>query len=236
MIEQDFILLIMNCKKYSWKADIQRNTWIKTLPNYLKYYHVIGDENLETEYKFINKDNNENILYVKTLDDYNSLPNKVITAYKAINETFDYKYIFKTDDDQQLINEKFFDVLKNLLITKTPQTHYGGHIVDVNKPYLSEYYKLHPELPKYLPLLVTKYCSGRFYFLSSKAISYLLTKRETIIKEFLEDYAIGYNLHDYFKLNVLKLQTSKSFKDDDNMQDDNMDDINKQLFRKLNFV
>ena len=233
MIEQDFILLIMNCEKYSWKADIQRNTWLKNIPPYLKYYHVIGDENLETEYKFVNENNN--ILYVKTLDDYNSLPNKVITAYKAINETFEYKYIFKTDDDQNLVNEKFFDVLKNLLISKTPQTHYGGHVVDVNKPYLSEYYKLHPELPKHLPLLVTKYCSGRFYFLSSKAVSYLLTQRENIIKEFLEDYAIGYNLHDYFKQNLLKLQTSKSFKDDDNINN-NINDNKKELFRKLNFV
>lgn len=237
MIDQEFILLIMNCKKYTWKADIQRNTWLKKLPTYLKFYHVIGDENLETEYQFINNnnDNNENILYVKTLDDYNSLPKKVIASYKAINETFNYKYIFKTDDDQQLINEKFFDVIKNLLISKTPQSHYGGHMVDVNQPYLSGYYKLHPELPKYLPLLVTKYCSGRFYFLSSKAVAYLLTKREEIEKEYLEDYAIGYNLHDYFKQNLLKLQTSKSFKDEDDIKEDNLSTNNK-LLGKLNFI
>jgi hypothetical protein len=237
MIDQDFILLIMNCKKYTWKADAQRNTWLKKMPTYLKFYHVIGDENLETEYKFINKDSNndENILYVKTLDDYNSLPKKVIASYKAISETFNYKYIFKTDDDQQLINEKFFDVLKNLLISKTSQTHYGGHMVDVNQPYLSGYYKLHPELPKYLPLLVTKYCSGRFYFLSSKAVAYLLTKREEIGKEYLEDYAIGYNLHNYFKLNLLNLQTSKSFKDEDDVKQDNLS-INNKLLGKLNFV
>ena len=235
MIDQDFILLIMNCKKYTWKADIQRNTWLKKIPSYLKFYHVIGDENLETEYQFINKDINENILYVKTLDDYNSLPKKVIASYKAINETFNYKYIFKTDDDQQLINENFFNVLKNLLISKTPQSHYGGHMVDVNQPYLSGYHNLHPELPKYLPLLVTKYCSGRFYFLSSKAVAYLLTKREEIEKEYLEDYAIGYNLHDYFKQNLLKLQTSKSFKDDDDIKEDNLSTNNK-LLGKLNFI
>jgi hypothetical protein len=218
MIEVEFIMLIMNCKKYEWKADIQRNTWLKLVPDFIKYYHVIGDENLETEYKFIN-DNNDNsneksnILYVKTLDDYNSLPNKVITSFKAIHDTFSYKYIFKTDDDQNLINTNFFEVLYNLLNSKGPPIHYGGHIVEVNTPYLSEYYKLHPELPKNLPIQITKYCSGRFYFLSNKAVQSLLPKRESIIKEFLEDYAIGYNLHIFFKNNMLKLNTNKIFID-----------------------
>ena len=210
MIEQEVIMLIMNCKKYEWKADIQRNTWLKNIPSFIKYYHVIGDEELETEYKF----NNEiNILYVKTPDDYNSLPNKVITSFKAVNDVFSYKYVFKTDDDQNLINENFFEILYNLLKTKGPPIHYGGNIVVVNRPYLSEYYKLHPELPKDLPIQITKYCSGRFYFLSSKAIRNLLTKRETIVKEFLEDYAIGYNLHIYFKSNMIKLNTNKIFVD-----------------------
>jgi hypothetical protein len=200
----------MNCKKYEWKADIQKNTWLKSVPSFIKYYHVIGNEDLETEYIF---NNENNILYVKTPDDYNSLPNKVITSFKAINDTFNYKYIFKTDDDQNLTNEKFFEVLHNLLNAKGSPIHYGGHIVEVTRPYLSEYYKLHPELPKELPIQITNYCSGRFYFLSSKAIQSLLTKRETIIKEFLEDYAIGYNLHVFFKSNMLKLNTNKVFED-----------------------
>lgn len=212
MIEVEIIMLIMNCKKYQWKADIQRNTWLKSVPDFIKYYHVIGDENLETEYKFYNNEE-ANILYVKTPDDYISLPNKVITSFKAINETFNYKYIFKTDDDQNLININFFEILYNLLNTKGPPIHYGGHIVEVNTPYLSEYYKLHPELPKELPIQITKYCSGRFYFLSNKAIQSLLSKRESIIKEFLEDYAIGYNLHIFFKNNMLKLNTNKVFID-----------------------
>jgi len=210
MIEQEVIMLIMNCKKYEWKADIQRNNWLKNIPRFIKYYHVIGDEELETEYKFIEE---TNILYVKTPDDYNSLPNKVITSFKAVNDIFCYKYLFKTDDDQNLINNQFFEILYNLIKTNGPPIHYGGHIVEVNRPYLSEYYKIHPELPKVLPVQITKYCSGRFYFLSSKAVRNLLTKRESIIKEFLEDYAIGYYLHIFFKSNMLKLNTNKSFVD-----------------------
>ena len=76
MVEEvDYILLIMNCAKYKWKADLQKETWLFLIS--LKYYHVLGDENLTTDYKF---DNELNILWVKTKDDYNSLPKKVISG------------------------------------------------------------------------------------------------------------------------------------------------------------
>lgn len=210
MIEQDFIMLIMNCKKYVKKAKFQKNTWIKKLPHYLKYYHVIGDETLDTEFKF---DSDNNILWVRTCDDYNSLPNKVITAYNAVYETFNFKYIFKTDDDQILVKPQFFDIIKNIIITQVPSPHYGGYIVDVKQPYLSQYHRIHPELPKEIPLYITKYCSGRFYFLSKSAISNLINKRENIIKEYLEDYAIGFNLDAQFKTNILSLATNNFFTD-----------------------
>jgi len=210
MIEQDFIMLIMNCKKYVKKAKFQKMTWIKSLPSYLKYYHVIGDETLDTVFAF---DDENRILWLKVADDYNSLPNKVITAYNAVYETFNFKYIFKTDDDQILVKPQFFDIITKIIKTQMPAPHYGGYIVDVKQPYLSQYHRIHPELPKELPLYVTRYCSGRFYFLSKSAISNLINKREKIVKEFLEDYAIGFNLDLLFKTNMLSLATNIFFTD-----------------------
>ena len=210
MIHQEFIMLIMNCKKYHKKALFQKMTWLKQIPSYLKYYHVIGDESLDTDFKF---DNETNTLYVKVADDYNSLPKKVIAAYDAVNKTFKYDYIFKTDDDQILVNNKYFDMLTGLVKVKQPKPHYGGYIVDVKQPYLSEYHRIHPELPHRLPLYITKYCSGRFYFLSKSAISNLINKRENIIKEYLEDYAIGFNLDERFKQNIISISTNNFFTD-----------------------
>ena len=210
MIEQEFILLIMNCKKYVKKAMFQKMTWLKQIPPYLKYYHVIGDDKLDKEFTF---DNESQILWVKTGDDYNSLPKKVIAAYNAVYETFDFKYLFKTDDDQILVKPQFFDIITSIIKKTLPKLHYGGYIVDVPKPYLSQYNKIHPELPKHLPILQGKYCSGRFYFLSKSAITNLICKRERIEKEFLEDYAIGYNLDAYFKSNMLSLATNNFFTD-----------------------
>jgi hypothetical protein len=213
MIAQDFILLIMNCKKYIKKALFQKQTWIQKLPPNIKYYHVIGDEALETEFKF---DDEQNVLWVKTNDDYNSLPKKVYSAYKAVSETFQFKYIFKTDDDQILVNDKFFDTFSRLLTIKTPQIHYGGYVVDVKQPYLSEYYRIHPELPRHLPLYVTKYCSGRFYFLSKEATNSILKKKQKIYSEFLEDYAIGLNIDAVLKTNMLHIATNQFFTDIEN--------------------
>jgi len=210
--EKDFILLIMNCYRYSDKADQQRDTWLKSIPEQIKYYHVLGDPNLENEFHF---DEKERKLIVKTLDDYNSLPKKVIAAYHAVFKTFEFKYIFKTDDDQELVQPKFLDILMGLLSKPnakgTKRPHYGGHIVDVPQAYLSKYYKIHPELPEYLPVYATKYCSGRFYFLSYEAIQNLIKQREKIEAEYLEDYAIGFHLHPFFKEHMLKLQTDNFF-------------------------
>ena len=208
--EQDYILLIMNCKKYQYKAFHQKNTWLKTLTSNLIYYHVIGDESIEKDFIF---DDKERILRLKVADDYNSLPKKVISAYNAVNESFNYKYIFKTDDDQDLVNEKFFDTIINILNTKCQRVHYGGNVVDVPRPYLSQYHRIHPELPTHLPVYQTNYCNGRFYFLSKTAILDLLIKKDRIIKEFLEDYAIGLNLYPFFKQNIMNLKTDNYFKD-----------------------
>jgi hypothetical protein len=210
MIEQEFILLIMNCKKYVKKAVFQKMTWLKKIPNYLKYYHVIGDETLESDFKF---NEEERILWVKTPDDYNSLPKKVIAAYNAVNIIFNYKYILKTDDDQILVKDNFFNTITKLIKNAKPKLHYGGYIVDIQVSHLSQYNKIHPELPKFLPMYPTKYCSGRFYFLSKNAIDDLISKKEKITSEYFEDYAIGYNLSDAFKSNILNISTNKIFTD-----------------------
>ncbi len=217
LIKQDFILLILNCVKYRSKALKQKEIWINTgVPNNILYFHVIGNLTLETEYVF---DNTEKVLYVKCDDDYNSLPKKVIKAYQAISQVYDFKYIFKTDDDQKLIEPKFFatiiKVLTSKINDKNKKVHYGGYIVDVKMPYISKYNTIHPELPQKLIINSGKYCNGRFYLLSNEAVNSLITneKIELISKEYLEDYAIGYYLPEEFKKTIMFIDTNVYFKD-----------------------
>jgi hypothetical protein len=212
MLEQEYILLIMNCKRYRDKAIQQKQSWLKNISSRIVYFHVIGDPLLDDDngYYF---DYNEKVLYVQTEDDYISLPKKVFAAYKAILDTYQFKYIFKTDDDQNLVNENFLNTLMNVLDNKAPRVHYGGKVVDVEVPYLSEYYKIHPELPKNIIINPTKYCSGRFYFLSWDAIFSLSSKKESIEKEYMEDYAFGLNLSSFLKETIMNLTTDKYFID-----------------------
>ena len=209
-IKQDYLLLIMNCVKYRKKALVQKSDWLQRIPSYLKYYHVIGNEKMEKDFLI---DEEERIIWVKAKDDYNSLPSKVIAAFSAIQQTHTFKYIFKSDDSVLLQNDKFFDTIIGVITRMVPKVHYGGKIVNVEIPYMSKYYLLHPELPKDMIIQSTKYCTGSLYFLSSEAVTNLISKRESVCKEYLEDYAVGLNLHPFFKKIMLPISTDKYFKE-----------------------
>ena len=209
-IKQDYLLLIMNCVKYRKKALVQKSDWLQRIPSYLKYYHVIGNEKMEKDFLI---DEEERIIWVKAKDDYNSLPSKVIAAFSAIQQTHTFKYIFKSDDSVLLQNDKFFDTIIGVITRMVPKVHYGGKIVNVEIPYMSKYYLLHPELPKDMIIQSTKYCTGSLYFLSSEAVSNLISKRESVCREYLEDYAVGLNLHPFFKKIMLPISTDKYFKE-----------------------
>jgi len=198
----------MNCVKYRHKAEIQTNGWLKSLPSNISYFHVLGDPDSPKPFYF---DWEANILWVKCKDDYNSLPHKAISAYEAISKTFNFQYIFKTDDDQISTTDAFFPMIMKLLTQKT--CHYGGYIVDVPFKHISKYYTIHPELPNNLIIEKIKYCNGRFYLLSNEAVDNLLLKKDSIQKEFLEDYAVGLYLDEEFKENILSIETKKYFQD-----------------------
>lgn len=199
----------MTCEKYLHKAEQQRATWLQHIT--LPMYHVIGKPQLAKPYEF---DDDNRMLYVKCADDYNSLPKKVIRAYEAIlREKPVVDYIFKTDDDQQLIRPNFFENLIKILELR--HADYGGQVINVDKPYISQYYRKHPELPHNLKIMKTKYCSGRFYLLSKRAIEKLVEQMPVIDCEYLEDYAIGYHLlkNGDNTLTVINIDTTKNFED-----------------------
>ena len=218
----DYILLIFNCVKYKDKALKQKNTWLRELgalknKDRLKYFHVIGNPKLDQDFVF---DTDNQILWIKVADDYNSLPKKVIQAYEAVTKMYKFKYIFKTDDDQRVSPVSFFDTLIKVLDNKyaspvlTNRVHYGGYIVDVKQDHISQYYKLHPELPNNLLVKKTQYCSGRFYLLSHEVVDALILKKEAISCEFLEDYAIGIHMPaSSFKDKIMNINTSIYFED-----------------------
>jgi hypothetical protein len=184
MISQDFILLILNCKSYKDRAILQRKLWVNNLPYEIKHFYVIGDETLIDDHMFM-----DDVLYVKCKDDYISLPVKIISAIRAINTKYDYKYIFKTDDDQMLVNKSFFTELCKDLDKECYD--YGGFIVDVKDHYTE--YKSN-QINKKIYLNACSYANGRFYLLSKKSCVYLSSIYYKFYDYIYEDYSIGYEL------------------------------------------
>ena len=207
----DYLLLILNCKKYRDKAITQKNTWLKKLPSNIQYFHIIGDKD-KCNNDDIHIDFDEHIIYSNTLDDYNSLPSKVITTLKGVNNLFNYKYIFKTDDDQILIKEQFFLTFPKLLENYESKSHYGGFTIDC-KEHISHYYQIHNCLPRNILLKATIYANGRFYYLSNSAVANLITKKSSIEKHYIEDHAIGLYLDPQFKENIIHFKTHDIFFD-----------------------
>ena len=131
MFKQDYIILIINCHKYRFKALQQKLTWLPKISSDIIYFHVLGDPKLTKDYLFLEDDN---LLLVKVDDDYNSLPKKVIRAYQAILNTYEFKYIFKTDDDQQVTNIKIFDTIRGSSSKVALWWQYCGCKTNISKP------------------------------------------------------------------------------------------------------
>jgi len=199
MISQDFILLILNCQAYRHKAKLQKKLWVDNLPCFIKHFYIIGDETLIDDYMFW-----EDTLYVKCKDDYSSLPIKIISAIKAISKVYDYKYIFKTDDDQMLVNKNFFKQLCDELIADREKYDYGGFIVDV-KDHYTEYKS--SQIQKKIKLNACKYANGRFYLLSKKSSNHLLSVSHKFYDYIYEDYSIGYELSNVKDLKIKMLDS-----------------------------
>jgi hypothetical protein len=233
-IKRKYILLILSCFKYTYKAEKQKELWVEDFMVYCKhnnidmeYFYVLGTNTVTKHNKEYEFWHHSRSLHVNAADDYISLPKKVIKAYQAIHDTYEYEYIFKVDDDQLLTNFKLFSVITNTLDKVYHRKEkdeeqknynyvfdYGGQIVEVKQPYLSMSHLLHPEMPKHLPVYTTTYCSGPFYFLSRQAVNYLLKyKKKDIENEYFEDYAVGYHLHDFYKKTIMNIDRSKYFRE-----------------------
>ena len=197
MISQDFILLILNCQAYRHKATLQKKLWVDNLPCFIKHFYIIGDETLIDDYMFW-----DDILYVKCKDDYLSLPIKIMSAIKAVSKVYNYKYLFKTDDDQMLVNKNFFTQLCDEI--NQEKYDYGGFIVDIKDHYTE--YKSN-QIQKKIKLNACQYANGRFYLLSKKSCDHLLTVSHKFYDYIYEDYSIGYELSNIKDLKIKKLDS-----------------------------
>jgi len=208
--DKKYILLIQSCKKYyDTRAQKQINGWLKDLPSFIKYYHVIGDISIENNHI----DNEKNIIYVKEKDDYINLSSKTYEAFKILTEKYDFEYVIKTDDDQKLIDDNFYN---HIMSSFSKKYDYGGKLIDC-PDHISEYYLTQPELinHKNIYLEKTLYANGRLIILSKKSILHYLTIETELKSRIIEDHALGYLLSEKYKNNLFYIDSDLYFKDFD---------------------
>src|ERR1017187_9238038 len=106
-----YFLLILSHKKSTVREE-QRKRILASNNGKFIFYYFIGDENLKTEYLV---DEENNIVYLKVGDNYESLAMKVYRAMKFISKNYMNKIsgVFKTDDDIILDIDKLFDCINN---------------------------------------------------------------------------------------------------------------------------
>jgi hypothetical protein len=187
---EEFVVMILNCKKYNHKR-MKQKKWLSKFTN-LIYFHVIGEPTMEEPYRF---DDTEKILYVKTKDDYMSLSHKVISGMSAFAQRYPFKYLLKLDDDQNLVKMSFFRLLTTALMANwdnpANRKHYGGDMVYVKEPTLSTLFNVHPEMPRNYMLLPGNYAGGCCYVVSRESVEHLLRQKEELVKHIFEDYGVG---------------------------------------------
>lgn len=205
---QEYVMFILNCKKYFEKRKMQKKTWLNKIN--FNYFHVIGDPEIEKSYI----DYDQKIIYTKCEDNYESLPIKTYQSIKLICENFpDLKYIFKTDDDI-IIDDGFFeyvfDTLKN-----NPDSEYFGYAIDIHKNKYSEYHieKVEKESSKKPVLMMKKttYASGKFYIIKKTMLDKILNFTNVdkyFESNMFEDYAVGYLIKN-LDGNLVRINLSK---------------------------
>lgn len=150
----------------NWKECIQ--TWGKDL--IIKGYNlkvVIGDPNLDTEYK-----EQGNFLYVRCDDAKLGLVDKAVLSNKYFIEQTNSKYHIRIDSDT-FVHPRRFDEWCLELNSKETTIDYLGCVLPYNMDHKVNY--------KYLPIMDGRFASGAMYFLSRKS-------SETFVSNYTEDF------------------------------------------------
>lgn len=204
---EKYCLMILNCKKYEYKRDLQRTTWLPLIK--IRWFHVIGDPTIASEYEYKEA---ENIMFVKCQDTYEALPDKTYLSILAVQKLFpDVEYLLKTDDDMKCEIPAFEKMLEDIV-----GYDYGGELVQVEQDHLSAYHypNVAPELRKPVKMFKTIYCPGRFYFLSKNVRRNLIGQKGFFAEQMFEDYAVGYVATRIPNVKILNVNAKAIFHDD----------------------
>jgi hypothetical protein len=194
MRDKFFIAILSH--KGSKHREEQRKHLLETNKGNLIFYYFIGDLSIDSEYKI---DEENNIVYLKIPDNYESLPLKTQAAVSFVNENYSkvVKGMIKTDDDIDLDLEKIYSCLSSHGDEK-----YFGITTQIDNPEnVSTWHmgKCESEIMNRTPVKVPlcTYCGGGGYYLNQESISKISQSKEKYSTMVFEDAATGYVLNSF---------------------------------------
>ena len=162
-------IMIISCKKNLDKIKILREKLYQKIN--LPYCFVIGEPELSSDWQ-----NKGDILYVKSPDNYESLPLKVFQAFQFFHCCFDFQGVLKLDDDTWIKDMPRFLELIDWLSTESTQDYMGntiGYSIGRSWHFSKCESKSIDQTPYDLPFLARWCDGGSGYFLSRKSLEIL---------------------------------------------------------------
>jgi hypothetical protein len=222
------IVGIFTCKKYlDTRYKFVKRKWFDFLDKDLfDCYYIIGDNDIDKPYITGDK------IILKCDDTYEQLINKTYNFIKFCKNNFEFDYIFKCDDDTYINVDEFkkirVDLIQNIdyagVFTLTPS------IESVSNDFLKSWKTLHWKkcedenfkIEKNIHFNLRYAYGGTGYFLSNKAIKYILQYSEddwynTPETYIGEDVKVGIALSKHVDLKYINLKDDSSTDDIDIM-------------------
>jgi hypothetical protein len=194
-VDKKFFIAITSHKGSKFRES-QREHLLKSNSGEFIIYYFIGDSSMKEEYRV---DEENNVVYLRVPDNYESLPLKTYGAVKFALDNYSDEIhgLLKTDDDIELNLEK---IRQYLLIHK--DIPYCGITTKITDPNNLSYWhmgKCESEVlnrtPHRVPL--AEYCAGGGYYLNLDSMQKIVDSRPMYDGMIFEDATTGYVLNSH---------------------------------------
>lgn len=194
-MDKKFFIAITSHKGSKFRES-QREHLLKSNSGEFIIYYFIGDLSMKEEYRV---DEENNVVYLRVPDNYESLPLKTYGAVKFALDNYSDEIhgLLKTDDDIELNLEK---IRQYLLIHK--DIPYCGITTKITDPNNLSYWhmgKCESEVlnrtPHRVPL--AEYCAGGGYYLNLDSMQKIVDSRSMYDGMIFEDATTGYVLNSH---------------------------------------
>ncbi|KAK7485792.1 hypothetical protein BaRGS_00022973 [Batillaria attramentaria] len=187
-LKANLIVMVISGPKNQHQRDTIRETWLSGAPNSVLVKFVIGTKNLSPEVKdsvdreqFLHSD----LLLLDDIEEsYHSLTNKLMMGLQWADQTVDYKYLLKVDDDSFV---RLDELLKELKQKPRERLYWGffngrAHVKKAGKWAEKDWFLC----DRYLP-----YALGGGYVLSSDLVHYVSSNSQYLQHFNSEDVSLG---------------------------------------------